>query len=863
MPALSPRTMAFSGGPPSADQARPLFEQGLTQMAYDVLISKLPNLSQDVVTFKIINVDPEAGSGVGAFVVRRQGQSLYIPVVMADNQIKPLDIFYHKGLNVFLPLSKEWLEQIDRASLSELGEGRKPPRSLSKDVDIRQVVVPPVTGRFSYASDMSDTKTAAAVFDQARVTQAAGRPAFLEFLSLAPNNVKKAAALVFEQNPKVLKAAVRTYGARKLATAMHEMPEKVADYGGRLSRGGALYVLDSNTPADVFKGLFGPQAPLAYQDAVSRGYAGFDSRKTNRAIKTTQPMVWTEPDAPGAYKFVGLDGKPVMALAFPATIELFTRFKYDTRGSSARRGYDKPRFENGCAVTEDGDCVRGKLPVAEKLHLGQLKGSRLLREIASGTPRVGAHGIFVRLDSRGLSATEPVTVKRVSTDSAGARRVVVTQYPHGYEERELITLPDTEHTPLVLPNKERVGQLPSSFSFVTIKDNESAGDLFVSDNRAIQRMVSDALYKSAGEKHTVRFSDAHGWTIDAGNRHGLKFASAIEAVARHAKVHVDVAATLVKEAAETGRVEFWSVPETGARRVENFLKLAAGEPQAAPPQDPNQMPPAPPPMPTPVDMAVAEQTQSIMGQMQALQQQLNLLQMVQQRSQQIAGVGPAGAPEAMAAAMGGPSPLGPQGVNPALAGPGPQMGPQDPAAMQQGQMGPQQPQGQMGMPPDPMAMQQQGQMGMPPGGDPNQPQIDPQTGQPMEPPPPAMMSNEPSTPEEIAAQVNPQFMEQAGQLQDEGAFDAAALASMAQSPSVRDLVAAYVPNLERALDNLGRIMITLYMDEARIKDQVGNETFVALEDNLRNTFKGLGDLLLKINQNAVTMQTTSPFVNNI
>jgi len=122
------------------------------------------------------------------------------------------------------------------------------------------------------------------------------------------------------------------------------------------------------------------------------------------------------------------------------------------------------------------------------------------------------------------------------------------------------------------------------------------------------------------------------------------------------------------------------------------------------------------------------------------------------------------------------------------------------------------------------------------------------------PPPPAMMSHDATTPEEIAAQVNPQFMEQAGELQDQGAFDAAALASLAQAPAVRDLVGAYVPNLERALDNLGRIMLTLYLDEGQIKSDIGDETYVHLEDNLRSTFKGLGELLLKINQTSVVMK---------
>jgi hypothetical protein len=149
-----------------------------------------------------------------------------------------------------------------------------------------------------------------------------------------------------------------------------------------------------------------------------------------------------------------------------------------------------------------------------------------------------------------------------------------------------------------------------------------------------------------------------------------------------------------------------------------------------------------------------------------------------------------------------------------------------------------------------MAMQQGGgpqaaMGGMQPGMDPSQPQ---------QQPPAAMMNADDGSVESIMSQVNPQFMEQAGQLNDAGTFDAAALSSMAQTPALKDLVGAYVPNLEKSLDNIGRVLLSLWMDESRIKEDIGAETYISLEDNLRTVFKGLGDLILKINQNTAIMR---------
>jgi hypothetical protein len=117
----------------------------------------------------------------------------------------------------------------------------------------------------------------------------------------------------------------------------------------------------------------------------------------------------------------------------------------------------------------------------------------------------------------------------------------------------------------------------------------------------------------------------------------------------------------------------------------------------------------------------------------------------------------------------------------------------------------------------------------------------------------AAMTTETPSAQEIQQQVNPQFLEQAGALNDQGAFDAATIASMSQSASFRDMVVDYVPTLERALDNLGRIMLSLWLQEGELKEQIGEEEYTDLEDNLRAVFEGLGALVLQINRNAIVM----------
>jgi hypothetical protein len=177
----------------------------------------------------------------------------------------------------------------------------------------------------------------------------------------------------------------------------------------------------------------------------------------------------------------------------------------------------------------------------------------------------------------------------------------------------------------------------------------------------------------------------------------------------------------------------------------------------------------------------------------------------------------------------------PQGQPQGQGAPPPQQGgapPQDPNAGAQG-----------GAPPPPPSMAL-GPGGMQPGGAmPPQPMQDPNA----QPPPPPVMDEDP-TPENLANQVNPAFLDQAGALAQDDVFDAAAISSLAQNKMPKDLIQTYMPTLDRALDNLGRILLLYYLKETEIKEQIGNDIYTETEQALRDVFRGLGESLLRINQ---------------
>lgn len=95
-------------------------------------------------------------------------------------------------------------------------------------------------------------------------------------------------------------------------------------------------------------------------------------------------------------------------------------------------------------------------------------------------------------------------------------------------------------------------------------------------------------------------------------------------------------------------------------------------------------------------------------------------------------------------------------------------------------------------------------------------------------------------------------MDQAAALKDPQAFEATAIGTMATDQDLSETVARYMPNLESALDSLGRVLLSMWMKEGELRPELGEQAFSDLEKRIRTVFNNLGSLVLKINQTAVT-----------
>ncbi len=947
MPALSPRTQQLQAGMNAGpDQEQALFEQGMSEMAYNLLSSRMPDVMQDVVTFKVLNVDLDKGAGVGAFVVLRNSQPIYVPVVMVDNAIKPLEVFFHKAMNVFLPLTKGWLDEIDKNALASLGTGVKTPETLYTDVDIRNVVVPPITGRFSYAAWMPK-----ALIDLERVidVQALEKvaddhaPMLPSLLTNAPNAIKKAYVRLLEKNPRLMKQASATYGVRTLAAALQPRLEKVA---AKQNYGGALWIVDQdNTPTD-FKRIFGDKAGEAYTGVRKKGFAAKDERLNRNMAVQEQPYErWIEPTQPGVYVLYDSMGKEHPAFVMPNPIDLFdegTRYGrrpaipghnplvdnsyYDPeRHGSSNKVYPYGRPDEGSfalrrgfgaypflAVFDNGDYIEpmrlvGRDSIADSVA-GRLH-ERMFNAV-DGAPKVGK-GFFVRQRGTTFQATAPLTIKSMSTGSDGIRRIKAAGGDYG-PEKTIATDPAHPYNTIWMPKGADVVYMPADFIWVPLKERLNEKSYFQSA-LDLQACVSSMLSAVGAKKMAIKDAGAMQFSVDGSLPLGR--VAALKKIAHEYILPVEVADELLEKAASDRKAVAWVASPAQLARVQLHMdKLAAdddkkksdsdkpkkksppsggnggGPPGADPSMDPNGglgpeaamaamgPPPAPPP-PAPLDLAAMEMDQAIQQEMQKLVERQQTIQQLLARSHEIGGGAPP-SPMAQTQAMGAPPPSmnlatgGPPTMAPSPMGPQPGQPPMDPSmggmppgsdpsmggGMDPSMMGGDPSMG--GMPPgggmpgmdpgmgggDPSMMGGDPSMGgMPPGG--GMPGGDPSMmgGQPQQPPM-AMMPPDGPNAMALPQEVNPQFLDQAAALHSADMFDAAAVATLAQSPALHGVVGQYLPNLEKAVDNLARVLLTLWMQEADLKPQIGEQTFSGLEENLQSTFKGLGDLVLRLSR---------------
>lgn len=93
----------------------------------------------------------------------------------------------------------------------------------------------------------------------------------------------------------------------------------------------------------------------------------------------------------------------------------------------------------------------------------------------------------------------------------------------------------------------------------------------------------------------------------------------------------------------------------------------------------------------------------------------------------------------------------------------------------------------------------------------------------------------------------------AGQRGDKEVFDVSMLGNLLKSVRQDSLVDRHLGDLMKALDSLGRLMMSFYYHQEEFADRYGQAEMPEMEDALRNSFEDIGDLVIKLRTGSVEM----------
>ena len=773
----------------TSQSAQEFFEKAFSDMAYAALQSKMPTMLSSVVTFRIMESDVENNFSIGAFVLSRNTKISYIPVVLSENKIKPLEIVYSKSLSKFFPLTDSWVREIHKiedAATVDFGQPADLPPSMPRDVSLAHMQLPNThTGRFVHASAtdllgemlVSDTDTVyfsnklSSMLESMTMTQT---EALMEKIVGTSAKVAETYLNIFD-GPK----GIGEYFLKGLKE------EKVASTPEKLE---CEVLLPSDSPAR-FKEVFQEKAASAFTECMKEGFVVSTKNEhllpelsismEEKTAKLRDNVGTLQPEKEKPERKIQYHGFNFQ-LHYPMKTGFYRVYKSDGTSDEVfvvRKMNDKEEFpqermrrwdsDTFIIVKSDGSfCTYHESAITgTPLSVPQAQNSDVYKFLAKQCKnRVlkAGYGIFVSFRNSGhLECSDLANINQVF--ESNGEQIGRDAY-HGHEyilsnksgkryETSHARIKPAGRLPMLRPNKfrEDYDYDPSGFSsygkttknkkqiffgkeycFIPLtRESNSEGAAYLESPKAVSKVLDNTLEYATRTNFELKYDKSTGQYVYIDGKM-FSPSEAMKHLVKAKEITPEKANTILKKASESNTSKVWEIRLFDTEGLRKIASLFGPSVQ-------------------PLEMAM-----------------------------------------------------------------------EDPMAMQ----------GQMGME-DPMAMQ--GQMGM------EEQMYGPQqtgytTGDVLE-----------------VAEMNPEFQDDPSMLEDPDLLNMAHLDVIVRSPTLKDIVNEYQDVLLQSLDHIGRILFAMYVKSRDLKDEIGNIQYAAVERAVENLFKSFGDTLLELHQNSALL----------
>lgn len=232
-----------------------------SDLALAKFLQVAPELGSMILNFSELTEElSESDMRVGVFSLRLGEGVAFIPVVAQNDNIFPIDSVFVEDEAQFKPLTKSTISAlINQVSMSP-GKSAKIPKGVDKNPSVYNMINPPRTGKYVYAST-------------SRLT---------EFLSVLPNHLKKFAFEKISSDKTVYESLDKIFGLKTIFEVLQPTKDTSADVGAEAIAKPISVVTGINQLGNALtESMAG--------DIISQGYSIQGSPEFSRVAVSYQP----------------------------------------------------------------------------------------------------------------------------------------------------------------------------------------------------------------------------------------------------------------------------------------------------------------------------------------------------------------------------------------------------------------------------------------------------------------------------------------------------------------------------------------------------------------------------------------------
>lgn len=184
-----------------------------SDLALAKFLQVAPELGPMILNFSELQEDTGEDDVVtGVFSLRVGAGVAFVPVVAKGDNIFPIDSIYIEGISEdesgqFRPLTKATITSLMNQVQMSPGKPIKTPKTVEKNPSVYNMINPPRTGKFAYASESR----------------------LIEFLAMLPNHIKQATFEKISSEKTIYDSLDRAFGLRTIFDVLKPTENTVAD----------------------------------------------------------------------------------------------------------------------------------------------------------------------------------------------------------------------------------------------------------------------------------------------------------------------------------------------------------------------------------------------------------------------------------------------------------------------------------------------------------------------------------------------------------------------------------------------------------------------------------------------------------